>query len=514
MNAILSRMTAACDWLIRRPAVWGAFAYLAFYASLADRLHADGLPQRLFIADPWPWKAVAGWLFFTGIAYLAMKLVGAGVELAALDRHGLRAFSDEIVSAAEAPAMIEQLEQAPAALQHSHLLKRLRAALEWIQLRQSADGLENRVRQLAEDDRRHLMDGYATVRTITLAIAIIGALGTVVGASTALIAASSDASSTLPQLVLSAVPAADVAVGSLVLALILTGSRLVVSQLESRLFEKVSNAIDTQLVCRITRYGSDRDPRAAAILHTSERVLQSVAAAAAQHDAALTKSLTSASRKWDEMASTAAAVLQRSISSALAASLQEHAQTLSAGVTKHAADLEGVLLRHAEILNEGVDRHTLALAEALEHHAAVLTAAERDLAEENRRHLSEVEASVGEAMLVAASRQEKLIKHSEDLASELQVALVEAAGTTVSHQQQLVRQSELLLKVIEAAGQIRTLEESLNSNLTAVAASHSFEETAGALAAAVQLLAARLRQPAIFPAEVDLRGDTAPSQAA
>jgi light-regulated signal transduction histidine kinase (bacteriophytochrome) len=123
-----------------------------------------------------------------------------------------------------------------------------------------------------------------------------------------------------------------------------------------------------------------------------------------------------------------------------------------------------------------------------------MTANEQELAEQNRQHLSEVEAALGRSMSSAAERQEKLIRQSEELLKEMQIALVEAAGATVRQQEQLVRQGDVLLKVVDATGQIATLEDTLASNLVAVQKAHNFEEMAINLSAAIQLLSARLGQ--------------------
>ena len=116
-------------------------------------------------------------------------------------------------------------------------------------------------------------------------------------------------------------------------------------------------------------------------------------------------------------------------------------------------------------------------------------------------------------MLVATTRQEKLIRQSEDLLKEMQVALVEAAGTTVSQQQQLIKQGEILLKVVEAIGQVKTLEETLNRNLSALAGSHNFEQTVAGLSATLQLLSTRLGGP-VAVHEIDLTDEKAQNQAA
>ena len=64
----------------------------------------------------------------------------------------------------------------------------------------------------------------------------------------------------------------------------------------------------------------------------------------------------------------------------------------------------------------------------------------------------------------------------------------------------VLRQSDVLLKVVDATGQIATLEESLDRNLTAVQKSHNFEEMAINLSAAIQLLGEHWDRAGSFPA--------------
>jgi hypothetical protein len=173
-----------------------------------------------------------------------------------------------------------------------------------------------------------------------------------------------------------------------------------------------------------------------------------------------------------------------------------------------------VLVRHAEILSENIDNHTGALADALEHHTAVIAQTETNLAAENRKYLGELGAAVGESVLLASGRQEKLIKQSEDMLREMQAALTESAGMAVAQQQQLTRQGEVLLKVVEATGHVRRLEDALNSNLAALAGSHRFEETVVGLSAALQLMSANLGRTLTLRDEVSLDGDQPASRAA
>jgi ElaB/YqjD/DUF883 family membrane-anchored ribosome-binding protein len=165
------------------------------------------------------------------------------------------------------------------------------------------------------------------------------------------------------------------------------------------------------------------------------------------------------------------------------------------------------------------------------------------LAKENRRHLCEVEAALGEAMVLSADRQEKLIRqseqivqelqttlnqstilaadrheqllrHGEELLREIQQALGSAASATIEQQEQLVRQGEILLKVVDATGQVKQLENTLNSNLSSLSRSHNFEETLLSLSAALQLLSARLGHGQSLPPSVSIQVDEPTNHAA
>jgi predicted kinase len=85
----------------------------------------------------------------------------------------------------------------------------------------------------------------------------------------------------------------------------------------------------------------------------------------------------------------------------------------------------------------------------------------------------------------------------------MQAALVDTATATVEQQQQLVRQGDILLKVVDATGQIKQLENTLNQNLSTLGRSHNFEETLMSLSAAVQLLSARLGREGAHHPHVD-----------
>jgi len=104
-----------------------------------------------------------------------------------------------------------------------------------------------------------------------------------------------------------------------------------------------------------------------------------------------------------------------------------------------------------------------ALAGSLRAHAKEITAAEQTVAEQNRQHWNEV-----------------------------QKAQVQTTHALASLQASLTHQAEILERAVTAAGEVTSLEDALNRNLDQLRGAKHFEQTAVSLAAAVQLLAARL----------------------
>lgn len=104
-----------------------------------------------------------------------------------------------------------------------------------------------------------------------------------------------------------------------------------------------------------------------------------------------------------------------------------------------------------------------ALDESLARHARTLSTTEEHLAAENHRHWDRV-----------------------------QQALVQSAQAVADQQSELVHQGEVLCQVVEATGQIKRLEITLNENLRSLAGTRNFEETVLSLSAAIQLLTTRL----------------------
>jgi hypothetical protein len=514
-NRFVSRITALSEWMLRRALVWGSLACFAFYVLVVQGLNQQSTMYRYFAGDGWEIKATTALLFFTGLAALALKLFGFATEFGALHAIGLPAAPREGNTVGDVPELLAELDQALPTYQHSYFSSRLRQALQFVRRKGSADSLESQLPLLDDAERQRLSSRYSAIRAMTIAMPMLGLFGAIVAAAVAFHRHSAEeAALDSPALVAALGGALDGAAQALALTCLLLLAKYGVERVELRLLHCVGNGVDHQLVGRFRQYGAERDPQVAAIQRMCEKVLASVEAAVVRQDAAVVKSVATAGRQWEESASAAAALIHRAVGESLATGLKEHAGALNEGVARQAADLERVLVRHAEILSENIDQHTTALVEALEHHGAVLTESEKQIADEHRRSLGEMEAALGESMLVAATRQEQLVAASEVQLKELHVTLAEAAGASVAQQELLAKQADVLLQVVESTAQVRKLEEALNSNLASLAGAHHFEQTVVGLSAALQLLSVNLARPAGASGEINLASDKSTSRAA
>jgi hypothetical protein len=312
---------------------------------------------------------------------------------------------------------------------------------------------------------------------------------------------------------------------ALSLTMLLMFTKSAVERVEDALLARVDARVSQELVGRFQQAQHAADPNVHAIRRMSDQVVVAIETLAGRQADIWRSTIGEVHQQWADVSFSAAQMVKDSVAGAIGASLDKHAKIMHDGALQHADQLSASAAQHLEKLDrsaqqtvgrlrEGLENLGALLVEALERHGEVMTTSEKELADENRQHLSEVEAALGRSMASAAERQEKLIRQSENLLKEMQVALVEAAGATVRQQEELVRQSDVLLKVVDATGQLRELEEALNENLAAVGKIHNFDEMAMSLSAAIQLLSARLGHYTPGTRVKEVAGPDAASQAA
>ncbi len=520
------RISSISEWLLRQSLIWGGLGCLGFYAFVVEGSETTSTIHRYFAAH-WINYAITT-LFFVGLAALVIKLLGILIESATLDAVRLPSAGIQGQTVGDVPALLAELESLTPSLQRSRLGERLRNALAYVQRKGTADTLESHLNALEGIATQYAKRSFAFVQTLLATIPILGFLGTVAGITLAvgeLDFSTGELEKSWPAAIAGLSVAFDTTAQALVLATLLLFAKFSVEKAEFRLLQAVDENSAEQLIGRFEQYGSEKDSHLASIRRMSEQMLAVVQATTEKQGelfttslettgrrctelldhsaAALVQVLSGASASLEESFAAAATTLDEALSGAVVEGLTRHAKALNQGVDSHTKRLEDTLLRHAELLNDG-----------LENHAATLATAEAKMAEENRRHLAEVEAAVGEAMLVATGRQEKLISKSELVLREMQTSLVDSASAAIAQQEQLVRLGDVLLRVVEGTSQIRQLEDALQGNLQVLATTNDFQKTISSLSAIMQLLGAHLGKTLVTGEGFDLSNNRQQTKAA
>lgn len=534
----MSQVTGLANWFLRLPITWASLATLAFYAAISSGYGASPFVTRYF--DSHIVERVATLLFAVGAVALTMRLVGLLGQFGVLRSQPLGSKPAGGQPVEEASNLLWRLDELPDYLKSTYLIRRLHAALTYVKEVDSADGIEDQLERLHDAAHEEMHGGYATPRLMRATLPIVGMLGTVIGITMAIAQLSPDAlEQSLTSVMASLSVAFDTTAQAMSLMLVLWFGMFAVERVEQKLLAEVHDHASKALVGRFQQYGAGTDPNVASIRRMSEQVVGAVEHLTAQHAETWRATVDATQDRWSGAMSDASRLMVETLRQGLSENLQQHAEGLTQGAEKqlakiaeaigaqtasidtatrarlqkltdieerHTARLVSAGAEHAERLaggaenllgnlREGLERMAELLVEALQNHGETLTLAENDLASENRRHLAEVEAALGESMVLASDRQEKLIRQSETLLRDLQQALVSAADATVKQQEELVKQGEVLLRVVESTGKVQALEETLNRNLQTLGRTHNFEETLLSLSAAIQLLSARAGLP-------------------
>jgi biopolymer transport protein ExbB/TolQ len=466
-------------------------AGLAFYAALNQGWINSPLLKQYMAGHKIEY--VIGMMFFIGVAAIAMRFLEITSQFASVGGITLGPLKPGGTPVSACDDLLAELNFLAEGQPKNYLIRRLREALEMVRRKDSADSIEQHLRYLEEQDASRMHANYALVRIVIWAIPILGLLGTVIGITMAIANLRPE---TLEQSMSDVTRGLGVAFDhtaeALTLTMILMFIKHGVERSENRLLAIVDTRAAEELVGRFQFSGTECDPNVASVRRMSEQVIGAVESLVSRQAEVWRSTIDETHQQWADVSTSTGKIIRESLSIAMRESLDEHARRLHEGAHEYADTLSRSAEATVGRLREGLEKLAELLVESLHRHGEVLTASERDLAEENRRHLSEVEAALGEAMVLAADRQENLIKQSENLLKEMQIALVEAAEATVRQQEQLVKQGDVMLQVVGAAGQVKQLEEALNENLTALVNTQHFDEMALNLTAAIQLLCARL----------------------
>ena len=363
----------------KSPFLWGLLGAAGFYGLIHGGPLGFPLIVRYFTHHPVEYMETV--LFSVGLAALIVKSLDTFAQRVALARSPLGAAARPGQPAEDCAALLTRLDRLPASRQSEYFITRLRAAIEHVSHRGTAEGLDDELKYLSDLDASRLHAGYGLFRVIVWAIPILGFLGTVIGITMMLTGAAQLANgsdqSSMFQIFEGLGLKFDTTALALTLSMVLMFLHFFVERAENELLEQVDRAASRELADRFAAIPAGSDGQLVAVRRMAETMLHATEVLMQRQAELWHASMESAAARWTQMADTAGEQLARAI-----------------------APLQAELGRHADVLQ----------------------------------------------------------------------------------------------RTVEASGEIARLEDTLNSNLTALAGAKHFEQTVLSLAAAINLLGARLAE--------------------
>ncbi len=127
---------------------------------------------------------------------------------------------------------------------------------------------------------------------------------------------------------------------------------------------------------------------------------------------------------------------------------------------------------------------------------------------------SALDASLQKFSQRMSQLEETAANRARERWEQWQTALSNNVRMLQAQQLEMVKQSEMMARVVEATGEVRKLESSLNDNLKSLAGAKNFEDTVMSLAAAIHLLNTRLNTPTDDARRIELSESKAQGRAA
>ncbi len=360
------------DSLFRSPILWGSLVSAVFYG-----LIHYGVIDNRYIRDYFaghPVEYVTTIMFFIGLASLlatALVTIRQSGRLGGYERifgpvpSGGQPLSD-------CPGLLARLRDVGSAYGNDLLLQRFRDALGRIIRRNSAEGLEDELKYLADREADRVFESYALFRVITWAIPVLGFLGTVIGITLAIGNLNPAAlEESIDHVVLALGIAFATTAQALSLSIVLMFTKYLVGQAENNLLARVDRQADDELLGRFQvssqevdgQLGAVRD-MAATVIGSSEQLLQ-------RQVGLWQSSIDESQRRWAGMAASAGEEVQTALAAALEKSLAAHARNLIEAEQAHVEKNQLNWARVQEALSEGA-KATSALQSSVTEQVQIL----------------------------------------------------------------------------------------------------------------------------------------------
>jgi biopolymer transport protein ExbB/TolQ len=364
----MSKSSQIAQSITKSPVLWGALGAVGFYALLHSiPKDAPGMTFVLRYFTKHPVEYMETVMFSIGLAALIIKIFDIAAQ-----RLGLR---NSVLEEATTPQSIEEcdilldtLDRLPGRRQGEYYIARLRAALEYVRRRRSADKLDDKLMHLSDVDAGRLHNGYGLFRVIVWAIPILGFLGTVIGITQALNAVDLQAPDKSMLEVLNGLGLKfDTTALALAFSIVLMFVHFSVERSENRLLEQVDLRVEEDLDGRFLSVPAGADGQFAGVRRIAEAMMQATDSLVQRQTELWQASVEAAGRQWAQMSETAATHVQGALSTTT------EQLTRQTEVLRQAIEATGDVMRLEDALNRNLT--TLAGAKHFEQTVLSLAAA-------------------------------------------------------------------------------------------------------------------------------------------
>lgn len=340
------------------PLLLGLGACGVFYVLMFQGPLNTPFAHRYFASHPVAYAEVA--MFSVGLAALILKLANVLGQQQWLERLRLGDDRRRTISVADCGDHLDRLAVLPAAARNSYLGRRLHDALEFVERKGSAEGLEDELKYLADLDAARQQDSYALVRIISWATPMLGFLGTVIGITQALgdlnpAEMASSIESAMNRFTAGLYVAFDTTTVALTLSIILMFVQFLIDRIESQLLAAVDDRVGGELVGRFEQLGTSADPHAASIERTGQAMLRAVEHLVQRQVELWQAGLDAAQQRWSGLVDAAGQHQTRVLAAALEQSLDRHARALAEAEQQSAQQVEARWQQWQQSLESGAE---------------------------------------------------------------------------------------------------------------------------------------------------------------
>lgn len=466
------------------PILWGLASTFGFYTAIPYLPWYAETADRYFCSHPLEYLLVG--LFCVGMAMLASRWLRVRAERVALDENVLDDLSGSTDSCQDSLASVEHLERAlsklPATRRTSVLGRRLADSCDYVRTRQSARGLEEHLKYLSEAAIDRLYESYSLLLTINWAVPIIGFLGTVIGITLAIANVTPEQLDTSLNTVTGGLSVAfDTTTVAMSFSLILVFTYDWIKRSEQRILAEVEQISLTQVLPLFLGHSAEADPVHEAQTTAARQLLDRTESLIEDQTTLWRDSMDGLRERWSETLDAQQQSLTTHLSQGVESTLGEHASQLKEVRQEFLAAFEKASTQFQEALEFDAARRDLQNEESKTQQEQMWTAISKDLKAVVQSH---------------DARTEDLLEQLDERMQSWLTALETSSQRVDSQMQHLAGFTEQLVRLADQEEQLIKVEQQLSTNLEAVRAAETFEETLHNLTAAVHLLTARAKPKA------------------